>query len=32
MNFELLDTIMDVNIKGPLDRLQAFYPNVKAST
>jgi NAD(P)-dependent dehydrogenase (short-subunit alcohol dehydrogenase family) len=30
MNFELLDTIMAVNIKGPLIVSQAFYPNVKA--
>src|SRR5688572_11147901 len=32
MDFELLDTIMDVNIKGPLIVSQAFYPNVKAGT
>ena len=32
MSFELLDTIMAVNIKGPLVVSQAFYPNVKAST
>ena len=32
MDFALLDTIMDVNIKGPLIVSQAFYPNVKAST
>ena len=32
MSFELLDTIMDVNIKGPLVVSEAFYPNVKAST
>jgi NAD(P)-dependent dehydrogenase (short-subunit alcohol dehydrogenase family) len=31
LDFELLDTIMDVNIKGPLIVSQAFYPNVKAS-
>lgn len=31
MNFDLLDTIMAVNIKGPLVVSQAFYPNVKAS-
>ena len=30
MNFELLDTIMDVNIKGPLIVSQSFYPNVQA--
>jgi NAD(P)-dependent dehydrogenase (short-subunit alcohol dehydrogenase family) len=30
MNFELLDTIMDVNVKGPLVVSQALYPNVKA--
>jgi NAD(P)-dependent dehydrogenase (short-subunit alcohol dehydrogenase family) len=30
MNFALLDTIMDVNIKGPLIVSQAFYPNVTA--
>jgi NAD(P)-dependent dehydrogenase (short-subunit alcohol dehydrogenase family) len=32
LSFELLDTIMDVNIKGPLVVSEAFYPNVKAST
>jgi len=32
LDFTLLDTIMDVNIKGPLIVSQAFYPNVKAST
>ncbi len=32
LDFELLDTIMDVNIKGPLIVSQTFYPNVKAST
>ncbi len=32
MSFELLDTIMDVNIKGPLVVSEAFYGNVKAST
>ncbi len=32
MNFELLETIMDVNIKGPLIVSQVFYPNVKAGT
>ena len=32
MDFALLDTIMDVNIKGPLIVSQAFYPNVKAGT
>jgi NAD(P)-dependent dehydrogenase (short-subunit alcohol dehydrogenase family) len=31
LDFELLDTIMDVNIKGPLIVSQALYPNVKAS-
>ncbi len=31
MDFGLLDTIMDVNIKGPLVVSEAFYPNVKAS-
>ena len=31
LDFALLDTIMDVNIKGPLIVSQAFYPNVKAS-
>jgi NAD(P)-dependent dehydrogenase (short-subunit alcohol dehydrogenase family) len=31
MDFALLDTIMDVNIKGPLVVSQAFYPNVKSS-
>ena len=31
MDFALLDTIMDVNIKGPLIVSQTFYPNVKAS-
>jgi NAD(P)-dependent dehydrogenase (short-subunit alcohol dehydrogenase family) len=31
MNYQLLDTIMAVNIKGPLVVSQAFYPNVKAS-
>ena len=31
MNFALLDTVMAVNIKGPLIVSQAFYPNVKAS-
>jgi NAD(P)-dependent dehydrogenase (short-subunit alcohol dehydrogenase family) len=31
MNFALLDTIMAVNIKGPLIVSQALYPNVKAS-
>jgi NAD(P)-dependent dehydrogenase (short-subunit alcohol dehydrogenase family) len=30
MDFALLDTIMDVNIKGPLIVSQTFYPNVKA--
>ena len=30
-NFKLLDTIMAVNIKGPLIVSQVFYPNVKAS-
>ena len=30
MRFELLDTIMAVNIKGPLVVSEAFYPNVKA--
>ena len=32
LDFALLDTIMAVNIKGPLIVSQAFYPNVKAST
>jgi NAD(P)-dependent dehydrogenase (short-subunit alcohol dehydrogenase family) len=32
LDFALLDTIMDVNIKGPLIVSQAFYPNVKAGT
>jgi NAD(P)-dependent dehydrogenase (short-subunit alcohol dehydrogenase family) len=32
MDFALLDTVMDVNIKGPLIVSQTFYPNVKAST
>jgi len=32
LDFALLDTIMDVNIKGPLIVSQAFYANVKAST
>ena len=32
MDFALLDTIMDVNIKGPLVVSEAFYPNVKAGT
>ena len=31
LDFELLDTIMDVNIKGPLIVSQALYPLVKAS-
>src|SRR3954467_7555651 len=31
MKFSLLDTMMAVNIKGPLIVSQAFYPNVKAS-
>jgi NAD(P)-dependent dehydrogenase (short-subunit alcohol dehydrogenase family) len=30
-NFKLLDTIMAVNIKGPLIVTEVFYPNVKAS-
>ena len=30
-NFKLLDTIMAVNIKGPLIVSEVFYPNVKAS-
>jgi len=30
-NFKLLDTIMAVNIKGPLIVSQVFYPNIKAS-
>lgn len=30
MSFELLDTIMDVNIKGPLVVSEAFYPQIKA--
>jgi NAD(P)-dependent dehydrogenase (short-subunit alcohol dehydrogenase family) len=32
MDFALLDTIMDVNIKGPLIVSEAFYPNVQAGT
>ncbi len=32
LDFKLLDTIMAVNIKGPLIVSQAFYPNVKASS
>jgi NAD(P)-dependent dehydrogenase (short-subunit alcohol dehydrogenase family) len=32
LDFALLDTIVDVNIKGPLIVSQAFYPNVKAGT
>ncbi len=31
LDFPLLDSIMAVNIKGPLIVSQAFYPNVKAS-
>lgn len=31
LKFSLLDTMMAVNIKGPLIVSQAFYPNVKAS-
>jgi NAD(P)-dependent dehydrogenase (short-subunit alcohol dehydrogenase family) len=31
MDYKLLDTIMAVNIKGPLVVSQAFYPNVLAS-
>ena len=31
MKYSLLDTMMAVNIKGPLIVSQAFYPNVKAS-
>jgi NAD(P)-dependent dehydrogenase (short-subunit alcohol dehydrogenase family) len=31
LDFDLLDTIMDVNIKGPLIVSQTFYENVKAS-
>ncbi len=31
LDFPLLDTIMAVNIKGPLVVSEAFYPNVKAS-
>src|SRR5262245_37867149 len=30
-DFKLLDTIMAVNIKGPLIVIEALYPNVKAS-
>jgi hypothetical protein len=30
MDYGLLDTIMDVSIKGPLVVSEAFYPNVKA--
>jgi NAD(P)-dependent dehydrogenase (short-subunit alcohol dehydrogenase family) len=32
LDFDLLDTIVDVNIKGPLIVSQALYPNVKASS
>jgi len=32
LDYGLLDTIMAVNIKGPLLVSEAFYPNVKAST
>lgn len=32
LDFRLLDTIMNVNIKGPLIVSQTLYPNVKAST
>jgi len=32
LDFALLDTITDVNIKGPLIVSQTFYPNVKASS
>ena len=32
LDFELLDTIMNVNIKGPLIVSQTLYPNVKASS
>jgi len=32
LDFDLLDTIMAVNIKGPLLVSQALYPNVKASS
>src|SRR5262245_2544789 len=32
MDFALLDTIMDVNIKGPLIVSQTFYPKVERST
>src|SRR5690348_15555420 len=31
LKFSLLDTVMAVNIKGPLIVSEAFYPNVKAS-
>src|SRR6185312_990503 len=31
MKYSLLDTMMAINIKGPLMVSQAFYPNVKAS-
>jgi NAD(P)-dependent dehydrogenase (short-subunit alcohol dehydrogenase family) len=31
LDFGLLDTILDVNVKGPLIVSQTFYPNVKAS-
>jgi NAD(P)-dependent dehydrogenase (short-subunit alcohol dehydrogenase family) len=31
MRYELFDTIMAVNVKGPLLVSEAFYPNVKAS-
>ncbi len=31
LKYSLLDTIMAVNIKGPLVVAEAFYPNVKAS-
>ena len=32
LDFKLLDTVMDVNIKGPLIVSQTFYPNVKAGS
>jgi NAD(P)-dependent dehydrogenase (short-subunit alcohol dehydrogenase family) len=32
LKYSLLDTIMAVNIKGPLIVSEAFYPNVRAST
>ncbi len=31
MNYSLLDTVMAVNVKGPLLVSESFYPHVKAS-